>query len=75
MIYSEIPLDRDSISCTDRSVGRQCGSIDLFFYGAHYSIEDLLCVDLLIIYVSRYVIAPIHFRTSNTSRQRERNSM
>ena len=53
MIYSEIPLDRDSISCTDRSVGRQRGSIDLFLYGAHYNIEYLLCVDLLIIYVSR----------------------
>ena len=42
MIYSEIPLDRDSISSADPSVGGQCGLIDLFLYGAPYSIEGLL---------------------------------
>ena len=42
MIYTEIPLDRASISCADRSDGKQCGLIDLFLYGTHYSIEGLL---------------------------------
>ena len=39
LIALSLPLDRDSFSCGDRSVGKQWGLIDWFLYGAPYSIE------------------------------------
>ena len=39
LIALSLPLDRDSFSCGDRSVGKQRGLIDWFLYGAPYSIE------------------------------------
>ena len=46
IVYSEIPLGRDSFSCGDRSVGEQWGLIDWFLYGAPYSIEGLFLMNL-----------------------------
>ena len=42
IVYSEIPLCRDSFSCGDRSAGKQCGLIAWFLYSARYSIEGFL---------------------------------
>ena len=41
-MYSEIPFGRESFSCEDRSVGKQCGLIDWFLNGALYSIDGFL---------------------------------
>ena len=66
MDYSEILLGRDSFSYGDRSVAKQCGSIERFLHDALYSIESFFFFKkiyqnhLLIIYASRFVIAPIH---------------
>ena len=38
IVYSETPVGGDSCSRGDRSVEKQCGSIDRFLYGVPYSI-------------------------------------
>ena len=42
MVYSEIPFGRDSFSRGDRSIAKQCRSINWFLNGAHDSIEGFL---------------------------------
>ena len=63
IVYSEIPRFRDSFSYGDGSAGKQRGLIDWFLFGAPYSIEGFLknLSESLIIYMSRFVIAPIHY--------------
>ena len=64
IVYLEIPLGRDSFSCGDWSVDKQYKLIAWFLYGACYSIEGFLRIyqnHLLIIYLSRFVIVPIHY--------------
>ena len=63
MVYSEISLVRDSFSCGDWLVAKQCGPIGWSRFDAPYNIEGFLknLSESFIIYVSRFVIAPIHY--------------
>ena len=65
MVYSETPLAKDSFSCGDLSVVNQLGLIDWFLYNAPYSREFFKKKNyqnhLLIIYVSKFAIALLHY--------------
>ena len=73
IVYSEIPLGRDSFSCGDRSTGKQCGLIDWFLYGAPYSIEGFL-KNLSKLFINNLCVKICNSsNAAHTSHQRERN--